>query len=204
MAPAVEYFYDSNGFWRCGDSRWRQWRHRGAAWRGGTIEGWRVWRRDGGDDNEGQRELVKKMNENMAKLEKRIDEVDELQKRVLQKLEEEGCWRWWIDWRIMNAETMTEQKEQLKCNDEQGKANQGRVDEVLVLLANVAQTIVKEAMFKLGEKLDEIVQLPQKKPRIHVPVPALKRRRRNERKCFAEGGLMRRMSRMVGATTARM
>eukprot|EP00929_Paragymnodinium_shiwhaense_P019986 TRINITY_DN13460_c0_g2_i3.p1 TRINITY_DN13460_c0_g2~~TRINITY_DN13460_c0_g2_i3.p1 ORF type:complete len:483 (+),score=149.01 TRINITY_DN13460_c0_g2_i3:90-1451(+) len=159
MAPVVEYFYDSNGYWRCGDSGWRRWRHHDAAWRGGTSSGRRVWRRDGEED---QRELVEKMNKKMEMLEKKMDEVDELQKRFMQKLEDEGCWRWCFEWRMMKIETMAEQKEQFKDDAvlaKYAKEDYSKVGDELVVMskAEAIQVNMSDGFEdKVMAKLDEL------------------------------------------------
>eukprot|EP00929_Paragymnodinium_shiwhaense_P030907 TRINITY_DN17422_c0_g1_i6.p1 TRINITY_DN17422_c0_g1~~TRINITY_DN17422_c0_g1_i6.p1 ORF type:complete len:139 (+),score=49.80 TRINITY_DN17422_c0_g1_i6:89-505(+) len=110
---AVEYFYDSNGYWRC--------------------EG-RARRRCGGGCGDGGcwyfEKEARELREEVKLLEKTLHDMTELYRQLKEKQEVDSYWRWCAEWRLGNMELKVEQK--FASNDDLAacaKEYSGRVED---------------------------------------------------------------------------
>eukprot|EP00929_Paragymnodinium_shiwhaense_P058028 TRINITY_DN29069_c0_g1_i1.p1 TRINITY_DN29069_c0_g1~~TRINITY_DN29069_c0_g1_i1.p1 ORF type:complete len:216 (+),score=55.55 TRINITY_DN29069_c0_g1_i1:125-772(+) len=152
----MEYYYDDNGYWRCGDGGGRRWRHHVEDWCAGSHRGghcrrrrvaphsedgvWRTWTCGG--------ENWRQQNEADA-LRKEVDalrrEMDELKMKIREKQEMECQWRWWTALWLMHTgvrANVAEQAEKPNSKAEQAEFAKGYCEKVEAKLQRICSDIL--------------------------------------------------------------
>eukprot|EP00929_Paragymnodinium_shiwhaense_P061237 TRINITY_DN30578_c1_g2_i1.p1 TRINITY_DN30578_c1_g2~~TRINITY_DN30578_c1_g2_i1.p1 ORF type:complete len:350 (+),score=100.14 TRINITY_DN30578_c1_g2_i1:64-1050(+) len=169
------YYYDKRGNWR-----WE--RHDGAgdrsdgARRGGwqRCRGCRGWRRH--DEDLGDMAYCGGCGGGGRRLQQEVEElrreVGVLKENIKAQQEEEGVWRWWMEWRLMSRETLANveeklnEKRQFKGNGEYADDAEEYCGKVEALLQKIcggllAQKAVQKSVEALCLKHDENTEATQ-------------------------------------------